>query len=167
MKHTVLALAAALALGCGDGHEPLDPSTGALGVVADGFVYRASTAVMESFPVQLGTTLTIVNPGGSPGRLVFPDGCVVLLRAYAMEEPDREVWDQADTVACTMALVEIVIRPGGTYEFITRTDAARILGDSLPDGRYRLEAYTRPGPGELAVSAGVVDLAVPRDSSGP
>jgi hypothetical protein len=42
------------------------------------------------------------------------------------------------------------------------TSARAILGDSLPDGRYRLEAWLRPDSGPVFVEAGTVDLSVPR-----
>ena len=38
--------------------------------------------------------------------------------------------------------------------------AATILGDSLPDGEYRITAYMRPGQ-VVELEAGMADLAVP------
>src|SRR5690606_28313013 len=116
---------------------------------------------MESFPVQLATTLYITNPNPVPVHVSFPDGCVVQLRAYPADS-DEPGWDRGQPVDCTMAIVDVTVGPRSTRTFEVRTNAAAILGNSLPDGRYRLEAYVRPGPGEIAVSAGVVDLAVPR-----
>lgn len=159
MKSGVLAVALVGLVACAEGDAPLEPN--ARGVVADGLVYSADTAVMESFPVQLATTLYITNPSPVPVQVSFPDGCVVLLRAYPADS-DEPVWDLGQHVACTMAIVDVTVGPRSTRTFEVRTNAAAILGNSLPDGRYRLEAYVRPGPGEIAVSAGVVDLAVPR-----
>ena len=58
--------------------------------------------------------------------------------------------------------MEVDLAPGETKTLETRSDAAAILGDSLPDGRYRLEAYLRGGGGEVTIEAGFADLAVAR-----
>ncbi|MHB1169502.1 MAG: hypothetical protein ACYC28_09505 [Longimicrobiales bacterium] len=162
--HTMLraGLAAALLFACTSNGDPQDPADSALLVRADGVDYTADTAVMESFPVQLRTTVTASNRGDRTVDLSFPDGCVVLLRAYRDEARTQLAWDQADHVMCTMALVEWTIAPGASRQASAHTDAARILGNGLPDGRYWLEAVIRPDGREVAVPAGAVDLAIPR-----
>src|SRR5690606_24997173 len=84
----------------------------------------------------------------------FPDGCVVLLRAYADEARTTLAWDQADHVYCTMALVEWHLAPGASRQATVRTDAAAILGDTLPDGEYWLAAVLRPDGRTVEVPAG-------------
>lgn len=153
---------AVIALGCG-GSAPVDPETDGPAALAThgGVEYSAETLVMESFPVQLRTVVQVTNVSASAKHLSFPDGCVVLLRAYRAGS-SQVSWDQGDTVMCTGAFVELNLDPGQTTSFETRADAAAILGDSLPDGRYRLAAYLRPTTGEITVDAGSADLAVAR-----
>ena len=126
----------------------------------DGIRYRVTAfAIAESFPVQLGITVELENESMSPQSVIFPDGCVVLMRAYdSRAEP---VWDMSQTVACTLALVEVDLAPGESEEFSTGlVSAATILGDSLPNGEYRITAYLRPGQ-IVELEAGVADLAIP------
>lgn len=148
---------------CAGGGDPQEPADSALLVREDGVEYTADTAVMESFPVQLATTVTATNRSGRSARLTFPDGCVVLLRAYHDEARSRLAWSQQDHVHCTAALVEWTLPAGASRQGSARTDAAEILRDTLPDGRYWLEAVLRPNGTTIAVPAGTVDLAVPRD----
>ena len=162
-----LLLAAALACatpssppdnGNGDGDQ--GPRPGA--VVQDGIEYQGDVAVMESFPVQLAGRVTITNRGSSARTIVFPDGCVALLRAYRPGE-STPIWDQASEVACTMALVEMELGAGESREMGTPTaSAAHILGEEHPDGEYRIAIYLRPDQGRVEIDGGAVDLAIPR-----
>jgi hypothetical protein len=122
--------------------------------------YSATTLVMESFPVQLATTVTVANIGSRPAALEFSDGCPVLLRAY--RAPDRTAppaWDQERETFCTLAIQQVTITPGESREFTVRTDARQILGDSLPNGRYLLTAVLRKTGWPLELDAGEVELA--------
>jgi len=115
--------------------------------------------VAESFPVQIGVTVEIENELRTSNSIVFPDGCVVLMRAYA-DGPDP-VWDMAGTMACTQALVQLGLTPKASESFESGlVSAATILGDSLPNGECRITAYLRPGQ-VVELNAGTVDLAVP------
>ena len=126
----------------------------------DGVTYRVTGFVIaESFPVQIGITVELENESTTPQSVTFPDGCVVLMRAY--DSGTEPVWDMGQTVACTLALVEVDLAPGQSEEFITGlVSAASILGDSLPNGEYRITAYLRPGQ-VVELEAGMADLAVP------
>ena len=126
----------------------------------DGITYRVTGFVIaESFPVQIGITVELENESTTPQSVTFPDGCVVLMRAY--DSGTEPVWDMGQTVACTLALVEVDLAPGQSEEFITGlVSAASILGDSLPNGEYRITAYLRPGQ-IVELEAGMADLAVP------
>ena len=157
-----------LAAGCASSTSPDNggrdgdqgPRTGT--IVQNEIEYSGDVLVMESFPVQLVGEATITNRGSSTRTVVFPDGCVALLRAYRPGE-STPVWDQATEVACTMALVEVELRSGESREFKTPTVSAyEILDDGLPDGRYRIAIYLRPDSGVAEVEAGTVDLAIPR-----
>ena len=126
----------------------------------DGITYRVTGFVIaESFPVQLGITVELENESAIPRSVTFPDGCVVLMRAY--DSGTEPVWDMGQTVACTLALVEVDLAPAESEEFNTGlVSAASILGDSLPNGEYRMTAYLRPGQ-VVELEAGMADLAVP------
>jgi hypothetical protein len=150
----LLALAA-----CSSETAPTQPDDLARLRVLQGVEYAADTRVMESFPVQLATAVTVTNRTGSPVTLTFPDGCVVTLRAYS---GDRQVWDQRILILCHAARVEVTLPPGGSRTFETRTDAAQVLGGTLPDGRYRIEAVLHPSGETVRLDAGVVDLAIHR-----
>ena len=116
-------------------------------------------AIAESFPVQISVTVEATNGSDSPQSVTFPDGCVVLMRAYG--DGTEPVWDMSGTVGCTQALVQVDIAPGDSEEFQTGlVSAATILGDSLPNGNYQITAYLRPGQ-IVELDAGTVDLAVP------
>jgi hypothetical protein len=175
---TALLLAACTATGASDGDDraasgdPADsprahaPDTGADvdgSVVVDGVRYSAATAVLESFPVQLHTTVDIENTGGAAAHLQFPSGCVVLLRAYRAAADPSPAWDQGRTVMCTMAIQMLELEPGASRQYGTRTDAREILGDSLPAGAYHLRAYIAVNGSVVEVPAGSVELAVPRE----
>ena len=116
-------------------------------------------AIAESFPVQISVTVEITNTSTTRESVTFPDGCVVLMRAYA--DGTEPAWDMSGAVACTQALVQVDLAPGGSEQFQTGlVSAATILGDSLPNGNYRITAYLRPGQ-IVELDLGTVDLAVP------
>ena len=153
---------------CGDQSTPTPPDRRAGGslsgsVVRDGIEYRADLLVMESFPVQLSGRTTIRNTSNETRTISFPDGCVVLLRAYRTAG-GGPVWDQASGIACTMAIVPIELAAGEEREIPTPTVSAyEILGTELPDGDYRIVVYLRPiESGEVEIEAGTTDLAIPR-----
>ena len=126
----------------------------------DGITYRVTGFVIaESFPIQIGITVELENESTTPQSVTFPDGCVVLMRAY--DSGTEPVWDMGQTMACTLALVEVDLAPGQSEEFITGlVSAPSILGDSLPNGEYRITAYLRPGQ-IVELEAGMADLTVP------
>ena len=118
-----------------------------------------SFTIAESFPVQIQITVEIQNESTASQSVTFPDGCVVLVRVY--DGGTEPVWDEGRTAACTQALVQVSLAPGESAEFHTgMVSAATILGDSLPNGEYRIAAYLRPGK-IVEREAGVADLAVP------
>lgn len=158
------ALLPLLLVGLGCASDPTEsPAYGRDPAVrADDITYHAETQVMESFPVQLRTIVTITNTGNAPVTLTMPDGCIVLLRAYTSADATRPVFDQATVRACTMALQDVRIPAGQSVQFETRSDAREVLGNRLPDGLYYLRALLRPNGRQVEVPAGAVQLAVPR-----
>ena len=163
------AVAMAIALACNDG--PAEPRNDLPGIpIGSGSTmhgdiqYAATLRVMESFPVQIAADVTVTNHRDEAVRIVFPDGCVALLRAYAVDGNDP-VWDQGQDFACTLALVSIDLEPGASKSYTTPTSSARdILGDTLPDASYRIEAYLRPDDDVVTIDTGTVELAIPRET---
>lgn len=147
---------------------PPDPGPGPGGdltgsVVRDGIEYRAEVLVMESFPVQLSGRAIMMNRSAQSRTVTFADGCVVLMRAYS-PQGGAPVWDQAEGIACTMALVSVDLGPGEERVLPTGSVSAyEILGTDLPDGSYRITVYLRPVEAEvIELEAGTADLAIPR-----
>lgn len=136
---------------------------GAAASVSDaGIEYRAETRVLESFPVQLRTTVTMTNASAAGMDIEMPGGCPALLRAYRAQDTVRAAFDQANVRVCTMQLLQFRLAAGESRTFEGSSDAAEILGDSLPDGRYRLRAVMRPNGRLVEVPAGEVSLAINR-----
>ncbi|HKY59683.1 MAG TPA: BsuPI-related putative proteinase inhibitor [Gemmatimonadota bacterium] len=169
LSNVLRSLAAATLVACTGASTPTsDGSTPGAGsprggaVVQDGIEYTGDVAVMESFPVQLRGRVTIANRSGEDRTVIFPDGCVALLRVYRPGDSEP-VWDQAGEQMCTMALVPLALAPGASREVSTPTASGHdILGEELPDGEYRVAIYLRPDGGLVEIDAGTVDLAIPR-----
>lgn len=155
----------ALAAACTGGPAPGNPADDAASDVAqpavrtpNGLEYHADTRILESYPVQLHTTVSITNTTTAPVSITMPDGCTVLLRAYRSATATTPAFDQLKVAICTMALMEATLAPGETSRFEGRTDAGEILGDSLPNGKYWLRAVVRPDGGLVEVGVGEVEL---------
>lgn len=160
---SVRGIATLLLLSACAGAEPPAPAEEARQSVArEGIEYLADTRVLESFPVQLRASVVMTNRSGAPVTLELPDGCTVLLRAYREPSGGRPVWDQGQVLVCTMAIQLVALAAGESRTFEGRSDAREILGDSLPDGSYRLVAVVRPNGTAVEIPAGVTQLAVPR-----
>jgi hypothetical protein len=156
---SLLAAGAFLAAACGS--DPASLHDAGILRTEHGLEYRAWTDVLESFPVQLRINVRITNTTGSAIDLTFPDGCVVLVRAYR-QGASQPAWDQQSITGCTLALVQVRLEPGRSVTRVSATGARAILGDSLPDGHYLLQAVLRPNTGLITVQAGTVPLSVPR-----
>lgn len=162
-KLPILLASLILAAACSrteQGPDPLSPTPQLGAVVNEGDLrYVAETAIMESYPVQLATMVTVENVGSRPAVVELANGCPVFLRVYRdRERTGRPAWDQAHQVFCTMAIQIVEIGPGESREFRTRSDAAQILGDSLPNGRYYLSAMVNKVGGGIELEAGEADL---------
>ena len=127
-------------------------------VILEGLTYRVTqVAIAESFPIQIGVTVEVENATASEQSAVFPDGCVVLMRAHA--NGPTPVWDLATDRACTLALVEVDLVPGEVRRYETGlVSAAEILGDNLPSGEYRMTAYLRPDGQVVELEMGRIRL---------
>lgn len=163
MKTTrLLSLLLPGVIACSSGGDSVTDAPSTVHVVGD-VEYSAETAIMESFPVQLATTVTLRNTSNADLELLFGDSCVVRLRAYGNAERSGEpAWDQSRSMGCVAMIFEDTIPAGDTVQYRARSDGYEILGDSLPDGRYWLSAVLDPAGERVEVPAGVVDLGVPR-----
>lgn len=161
MKTTKYLITALLAVAACSQPEAAGPADKHAQTLVDGDItYRAETVVMESFPVQLRTSVHITNGTNAAVTLTFPDGCLVLLRAYHDEARTDLAYDMSKHVGCTLAVVPVNIAPGETRSLSTSTVSAReILGSTLPNGTYYFSAVLRPNGKTLSIPAGSADLA--------
>ena len=159
---STLALVGLLGAGCNGSPDVAAPPASGAPVTQGGIEYTADTRVMESFPVQLDTRVTMRNRGAQRATIELGSGCPINLRAYRNEARTQLAWDQSAGRVCTMQIQIVELAPGETAERATRASAYDILGDSLPDGRYYLSAAVQVVGNGVVVPAGSVDLAVPR-----
>ena len=163
MPRLLALLGFALALGCAGATRSSDiiPPAGLRGID-----FEPDVALLESFPVQLGGSVAVTNRRDLPVRLTFPRSCAARLRVYE-EQGSRvaPVWDQAGTGACGVVPLTLDLAPGESRDLrLPIVSAREILGDSLPDGEYRVTVYLEPDGHVIEVEAGRIDLAVSRDS---
>ena len=156
----IAVLASAVLSGCGESVTGPDIQNQ---IIVGGITYRmTSFAIAESFPVQIGVTVEVSNTSGTATSVIFPDGCVLLMRAY--DAQDNLAWDHGNVVSCTQALVEVDLPQGQSKTYQTGlVSAYTILESDLPDGEYRIAVYLRPGGQEVELVAGLADLAIPRN----
>ncbi len=160
-RASLLLLGAALFAGCQD--SSVGPNGEFEEVDYGNLTYRVKqVTIAESFPVQIGVTVAVRNRTASTQSVIFPDGCVVLMRAY--RDDPAPVWDMATGLACTLAVVQRDLEPGEEIEFgAGLVSAGTILGEALPSGEYRMTAYLRPGGDIVELEMGLFDLAQPLD----
>lgn len=156
---SALLLGTVLLAGCGG--SSVEPGDNFDEVEHGNLIYRVtSVTVAESFPVQIGVTVAVRNRTASTQSATFPDGCVVLMRAYRGDPSPS--WDMATAFACTLALVQRDVAPGEEIEFDAGlVSAGTILGEALPSGEYRMTAYLRPGGDIVELEMGRFDLDQP------
>lgn len=158
-----VSLAALVACGAPGTGEESRPGTGGgppQQATVGGVRYTAETRIAETAPVTVYATARVENTSSTQQGVTFPDGCVVLLRAY--RDPARTgapAWDQQQGAVCTMMLVQLSLAPGESREFVAGARADEILGDSLPAGRYYFTAVLRPDGQRVEVAAGEAELA--------
>ena len=155
-RATSVLLGAAVLAGCEGSTVGLDEQFE--DVIFEGLTYRVTqVAIAESGPIQIGVTVEVENATASERSVVFPDGCVVLMRAYV--GGPTSVWDLATDRGCDLALVQVDLAPGEVRRYQTGlVSAAEILGDDLPPGEYRLTAYLRPGGQVVELEMGRIML---------
>jgi hypothetical protein len=160
MNRGWLTAAALVGVACG-GYDP-DPGPVAPVIRRGEVDYSAVTAVLESFPVQLSTTVTMTNSSSAPTTLRLGGGCPVQIRVYRDAARSALAWDQGRVIGCTKEIQIVDLAGRARVERNAGTSARDILGDSLPDGHYFLGAYVQVLDTPFVLPAGEADLAVPR-----
>jgi hypothetical protein len=139
-------------------------------VHAAGLVFRAEArlATEEAISPQPGNTrlpevvrtvLTVTNPSDRPVETGIR-GCTLLLRVYRADDQARgPVWDAGRGGQCTQDPMRLSLGPGESRTFEDRTDVWRILGESLPPGRYAFAALFRLADETLEIPAGELELS--------
>jgi hypothetical protein len=129
-----------------DGDSPPTPVVGRFGDL------EFEAVLVQPAWDRLVGRVTLTNPSASPVTVRFPDTCVVLLRLYASDE---SLAIDAHSKRCLPFPVELTLAPGESHTYETNVLFFFVLGNSLPEGRYRATLYLRPeGGGELEIAVG-------------
>jgi hypothetical protein len=157
----------ALALACGGenggpaaptGPSEPSPIQGRIGEV----VFQAQ--LLQPAWDRLVGRVTLSNPTGAPVEFRFPDTCVLLLRLYTIVESQLVI--DAHSKRCIEVPVDVTLAPGESRTFETNVTFFFILGNRLPEGRYRAILYLRPeGRPVVEIAVGLPRLVRPEDES--
>jgi hypothetical protein len=157
----------ALALACGgenggpagpEGPSEPSPIQGRIGEV----VFQAQ--LLQPAWDRLVGRVTLSNPTGAPVEFRFPDTCVLLLRLYTIVESQLVI--DAHSKRCIEVPVDVTLAPGESRTFETNVTFFFILGNQLPEGRYRAILYLRPeGRPVVEIAVGLPRLVRPEDES--
>jgi len=128
----------------------------------DGLLYQMDTRTSTASPATIESTLTIINTTNEAAETSIAGNCPFSLYAYREEarrdgayaagEPD------SPREGCLLEMVSLDLAPGESRQFSTTVTGARILGDSLPDGRYYLAAVVWLESTSMWLAAGEVQL---------
>lgn len=156
-RAAVLGLTALLAA-CA-GHDPGRSSPGAASTSFEWGGLRLRVELPPSPHDRIRVRGTLTNLETSFLERDVPR-CVVMLRLYRR---DRRAWSDGPATGCFGTRI-VRLRPGESRPFHRSIGADRILGDSLPPGRYLVRAFwpgrARPGlpRAEIEVTLGDVEL---------
>lgn len=146
----------------------------------DGFRYSVGSDVVGAALDTLRVAVVVVN-GSREERSISVPTCPprlnpvnAILRAQGKEWSSetlelskyRQYLDSTDRQieqVCMGGLLSMIFRPGGSHTYVLKVPVLEVLGDSLPDGRYRVTAQLRLN-GHLTrrFAAADVELAAPR-----
>lgn len=157
MRAAALGLAAALAA-CA-GHDLGPPAPGPASASFEWAGLRLRVDLLPSPPDRLRARGTLTNAEDRFLAREVPR-CVVMLRMYRR---DRRAWSDGPGTGCFGTRV-VRLHPGESRQYRRTLEAARVLGDSLPPGRYLVRAFwprtVRPGlpRTEIEVTLGGAEL---------
>ncbi|HEV2148806.1 MAG TPA: hypothetical protein VGR37_15485 [Longimicrobiaceae bacterium] len=148
--------------------EPVPGTPGAY--AAAGLVFHAEShlaaetgARVEAPGAQAPQTVHVALTVSNPSRERIETGirgCTVLLRAYRTPARTGEpAWDESRGIGCAQAPMRLALGPGESRTFGRQADVWRILGESLPPGRYALAVLFRLADRTLEIPAGEVELS--------
>lgn len=152
-----LGLAAVLAA-CA-GHDPGPPAPGPASSSFEWAGVRLEVELLPAPPDRMRARGTLTNVEDGFLEREVPR-CVVMLRLY---RDDRRAWSDGTGTGC-FGSRPVRLRPGESRQFHRTIEAERVLGDSLPAGRYLVRAYwpptDRPGlpRAEIEVTVGGAEL---------
>lgn len=152
-------LGATAALAACAGADPGPPTPGAASASFEWAGLSLRVELISSPPDRIRARGTLTNVEDRFLEREVPR-CVVMLRMYRRE---RRAWSDGAGTGCFGTRV-VRLRPGESRQFQRTIEAARIMGDSLPPGRYRVRAFwprrVRPGPPrtEIEVTLGGAEL---------
>lgn len=145
----VVALAAACA-----GRGPDGPAEGPASNTFEWAGLRLEVELLSSPPDRLRVRGTLSNVRDGVVEREVPR-CVVMLRLYRR---DRRVWSDGPESGC-FGTRSVRLQPGEFDEFHRSLTADRIVGDSLPSGRYAVRAFwpptSRPGLPRAEIEVGL------------
>ena len=162
-----LALLAIVALACGGGGG--GPSAPGSPVGPAPIRSRLGELEIRAELVQpawdrLVGRVTLTNPTTMTVAVRFPDTCIVLLRLYTVSEGRLMI--DAHSKRCIEVPVDVALAPGESRTFETNTTFFFILGNALPEGRYRATLYLRPeGLETVEIAVGLPRLFRPVDEA--
>ncbi|HEX7072171.1 MAG TPA: hypothetical protein VF190_15265 [Rhodothermales bacterium] len=173
VKLTTIAAVAAIALSCGRMRPlrymhpefPIDTEWGYPGSQArmdvTGRIAASAAIRFDEEEEILRTVVTLTNVENGSIR-VYIGGCPVQLQAFVNEKAEgMPVWDSfgPDDRRCPVEETFRLLDPREDYWIALELAPGRILGDSLPDGRYYFNAIVRPNGIRMDLPAGDVYLA--------
>jgi hypothetical protein len=144
----------------------------------DGFRYRVGSAVVGAAFDTLRIAVVAVNGSRETRAIMFSSPCAPFNRIAvsitgagrkwdsdtwrpAIRPATRTVSGQPIVFACSMVIMGMY--PGTSRTFALTVPVKEVLGDSLPNGRYRVTARARiNGDMVRGLDAGDVDLSSPR-----
>jgi hypothetical protein len=153
-----------LALACGSGGGPVAP-VGPEGPVAiegriGDLTFRAQ--LLQPTWDRLVGRVTLTNPTVAPVAVRFPDSCVVLLRLSG--QFDEQLVVDTYSKRCLPLPVDVTLAPGESRTFENNVTFFFVLGNEVPEGRYRATLYLRPeGRDEVQIAVGRPRLVRPLD----
>lgn len=156
-RAAALGLAAALAACAGTDPRPPSPAPASTSFEWAGLRLQVELLPAPADRIRVRGTLSNLEE-----RLVEREvpRCVVMLRMYRR---DRRAWSDGPGTGCFGTRV-VRLRPGEFRQFHRSIEARRIVGDSLPAGRFLVRAFwpgtNRPGlpRAEIEVTLGGVEL---------
>ncbi len=122
----------------------------------DGFRYRAGSAVVGSALDTLRVAVVVVNESRQPRLIFMSSFCAPFNRVGVTVRADGRKWDSdvwqpplpqpasrdafGNPILKACSASALGLAPGASTTFVLAVAVREVLGDSLPNGRYRVTA---------------------------